>query len=232
MTDPVPTKNQAQNQVGPWKGVSRAPGSAQVLPQSRAALQLLSGHCCSWGRFVLDTVLWCCALSLSLVLLVLLEGEGGWRCPWWGWHWDTLSAAFPGLHSLLLEVPEAAEVRFWCVAAPPAECSPCRRRGCGAFISQRSCVQARFPWDAWQPSAAPPALAALQPKMKFHFPLSSSRQFWFHCNNGADHVPVPLWDKLAGSASPNLYSPGPKLPSDNRAGMFLLGWQCQGPCPP
>lgn len=130
------------------------------------------------------------------------------------------------------EVAEAAEVRFWCVAAPPAECSPCRRRGCGGFISQRSCVQARFPWDAWQPSAAPPALAALQPKMKFHFPLSSSRQFWFHCNNGADHVPVPLWDKLAGSASPNLYSPGPKLPSDNRAGMLLLGWQCQGPCPP
>lgn len=96
---------------------------------------------------------------------------------------------------------------------------------------RKSCVWARFPWDGWQPGAAPPALAALQPKMKFHFPLSSSRQFWFHCNNGADEVPVPLWDKLAGSASPNFYSPGPKLLSDNRAGMFLLGWHCQSPCP-
>lgn len=61
-------------------------------------------------------------------------------------------------------------------------------------------------------AAAAPALAALQPEMKFHFfPLSSSRQFWFHCNNGADVVPVPLWDKLAGSAPPNSYSPGPEL---------------------
>lgn len=79
--------------------------------------------------------------------------------------------------------------------------------------------------------AAPPALAALQPEMKFHFPLSSSRQFWFHCNNGADAVPVPLWDKLAGSAPPNFHSPGPELPPGSRAGMFLLGWHCQGPCP-
>lgn len=127
---------------------------------------------------------------------------------------------------------EAAEAWLWC--APAADGSSWRRRGCGEFISQDKLCAAvpRFPWDAWQPGAAPPALAALQPKMKFHFPPSSSRRFWFHCNNGADHVPVSLWDKLAVSASPNFYGPGPKVPCDSRAGMFLLGWHCQSPCPP
>lgn len=128
----------------------RALGSAVAVGRSLPKLREAS---------IYNAVLRCCAFSLFLVLLVLLEGEGGPRWqpgPCGGGGTGTLSlwfsvASFPAGGCEQQEVAGGVEIWFWCVADPPAEwflLEKGRLRGCGRFVSQKSCVLLMFGPDS------------------------------------------------------------------------------------